>query len=214
MRENPNFLNNVIWSDECKFTNSGIFNRHNEHVWSIENPRAYQERRPQMRFGLNVWVGLLGDTIIGPYIYEENLNADRYLNFLTTFLSDYIDNNICLNRLNDLWFQQDGAPPHNARRIGECLSQMFPNKVISNNGDVRWPARSPDLSPLDYFLWGTMKNHIYKTIPADINELHGNIVNTLTHKIRRRDVRRAILNIRKRIELCLEVEGETFEHLL
>ncbi|GLV45962.1 hypothetical protein CBL_20668, partial [Carabus blaptoides fortunei] len=58
LRENPNFLNNVIWTDECKFTNSGLFNRNNEHIWSIENPRQHKERRPQVRFGLNVWVGL------------------------------------------------------------------------------------------------------------------------------------------------------------
>lgn len=214
LEQNPNFLRNVIFTDECKFTNMGIFNRHNEHIWSIENPREHQERRPQIRFGVNVWVGLLDDTIIGPYIYEENLNADRYYNFLRTFLTEYVDNNICLNRLNTVWFQQDGAPPHNARRVGECLSEMFPGKVISNNGDILWPARSPDLSPLDYYLWGTMKDLIHKTVPTDIDELRRTIITTFRTKIRRRDISRAIQNLRKRVELCLEVEGGVFEHLL
>lgn len=214
LNQNPNFLNNVIFTDECKFTSSGIFNRHNEHIWSIENPREHQERRPQIRFGLNVWVGLLGGTIIGPYIYEENLTADRYLHFLRTFLEDYIDNNICLNRMQNVWFQQDGAPPHNARRVADHLSTMFPQKVISNNGDVRWPARSPDLSPLDYFLWGTVKDQIYKTVPTDIDELRRNIITILRNKIRRGDILRAIRNLQKRVALCLEVEGEPFEHLL
>lgn len=214
IQENPNFLNNVMWSDECKFTNAAMFNRHNERYWSIENPHQFQERRPQIRFSLNVWVGLLGDTIIGPYIYEETLNADRYLNFLRTFLTDFIDDNVPLHRLNAIWFQQDGAPPHNARKVGECLSEMFPNHVIANNGDVLWPARSPDMSPLDYFLWGTMKNNIYKTLPADLDELRQRIVTTLRHKIRRRDVSRAIANLRKRVALCLELGGGQFEHML
>lgn len=213
IRENPDFHRNVIWSDESKFTNSGMFNRHNEHVWSIENPRVNQERRPQIRFGLNVWVGLLGGTVIGPYIYEDNLTTERYVDFIRTFLTDYIDNNINLNRLRDLWFQQDGAPPHNARRVTEYLSEMFPNRVIANSGDVRWPARSPDLSPLDYFLWGTMKNKVYKTVPVDINDLRQNIIDSL-RQIRRRSIERAIANVRKRVELCIMVEGGQFEQLL
>lgn len=190
-----------------------MFNRHNEHYWSVENPHQLQERRPQIRFGLNVWVGFLGDTVIGPFIYEENLNADRYLNFLRTFLTDFMDN-IALQRLNAIWFQQDGAPPHNARRVRDYLAEMFPNRVIGNNGDIHWPARSPDLSPLDYYLWGTIKNKIYKTLPADVNELRERIITSLRHDIRKRDVSRAIGNLRKRAALCLEVEGGQFEHLL
>lgn len=192
----------------------GMFNRHNEHIWSIENPHVHQERRPQVRFGLNVWVGVWENKTIGPYIYEETLNSDRYLHFLRTFLTDYVDNSISLNRLNTIWFQQDGAPPHNANRVGEYLSEMFPGKVISNNGDIRWPARSPDLSPLDYYLWGTMKDSIYKTTPHNMNELREAIITTLRSKIRRRDISRAVNNMRKRMELCLEVEGGVFEHLL
>jgi hypothetical protein len=26
---------------------------------------------------------------------------------------------------------------------------------------VAWPARSPDLNPLDFFLWGCMKSRVY-----------------------------------------------------
>ena len=34
-----------------------------------------------------------------------------------------------------------------------------------------WPARSPDLSPLDYFLWGYVKEDVFKRQPADIEIL-------------------------------------------
>ncbi|GFV88973.1 hypothetical protein TNCV_4911751 [Trichonephila clavipes] len=30
-------------------------------------------------------------------------------------------------------------------------------------GPVAWPPRSPDLSPLDFFLWGAMKGLVYDT---------------------------------------------------
>ena len=35
------FLKNIVWTDECTFTNLGLFNRHNEHYWAQENPRIH-----------------------------------------------------------------------------------------------------------------------------------------------------------------------------
>lgn len=206
------FLNKIIWTDECKFTNCGMFNRHNEHYWAIENPRQFREARPQIRFGLNVWAGIVGDTIIGPYIFEETLNAARYEQFLRTQLLNYLED-LPLARLRELWWQQDGAPPHNAREVVNILNNYFPNKWIGNNGFVRWPARSPDMSVLDYFLWGVLKGRIYKTRSANIEELRNNIINAF-RGIRRRDIARAVSGLRKRAELCLETNGAQFEHLL
>ncbi|KAJ4433250.1 hypothetical protein ANN_15509 [Periplaneta americana] len=34
---------------------------------------------------------------------------------------------------------------------------------MGRGGTIAWPARSPDLAPLDYFLWGHMKRLIYET---------------------------------------------------
>ncbi|KAG8284841.1 hypothetical protein J6590_093760, partial [Homalodisca vitripennis] len=38
---------------------------------------------------------------------------------------------------------------------------------------VVWPSRSPDLSPLDFFLWGAIKDKVYRTpltTPEDMRE--------------------------------------------
>ncbi|KZC14193.1 hypothetical protein WN55_06624, partial [Dufourea novaeangliae] len=32
-------------------------------------------------------------------------------------------------------------------------------------GPMLWPARSPDLTPLDFFVWGTLKDKVYKEVP-------------------------------------------------
>ena len=55
---------------------------------------------------------------------------------------------------SQVWFQQDGASPHTTRGVLDRLHSLFPGKVLSKGGTVPWPPRSPDLSPLDYFLWG------------------------------------------------------------
>ena len=34
---------------------------------------------------------------------------------------------------------------------------------MCRSGLIVWPAHSPDLAPLDYFLWGHMKSLVYET---------------------------------------------------
>ena len=37
----------------------------------------------------------------------------------------------------------------------------YPNRWIGRRGPVPCQAWSPDLTPLDYFLWGSMKNMVF-----------------------------------------------------
>ena len=39
----------------------------NEHIWSIENPEGNRQGRPQVRFDINVWAGILKNIILGPF---------------------------------------------------------------------------------------------------------------------------------------------------
>lgn len=59
-RENRQFTQNVVWTDETYFSNCGIFNRRNTHHWALENPEIRAGRRLQTRFGFNVWCGIYG----------------------------------------------------------------------------------------------------------------------------------------------------------
>ncbi|KAJ8870333.1 hypothetical protein PR048_029354 [Dryococelus australis] len=42
--------------------------------------------------------------------------------------------------------------------------------------EVRWPIRSPDLKPLDFFPWGTLKDRVHKTIPTTPEDMQERIV--------------------------------------
>ena len=33
----------------------------------------------------------------------------------------------------------------------------------NKDGSVRWPSRSPDLTPMNFFLWGEIKRLVYET---------------------------------------------------
>ena len=53
--------------------------------------------------------------------------------------------------------QQDDAPPHYGREVKDFLNRNYPNR----QGPIAWPPRSPDLTPLDFYLWGHMKSLVY-----------------------------------------------------
>jgi hypothetical protein len=68
LERNDNFLEKVLWTDEALFTRDGVFNRHNEHYYALENPHVFFEASHQHRFSLNVWAGIVGNHLIGPHI--------------------------------------------------------------------------------------------------------------------------------------------------
>ena len=58
---------------------------------------------------------------------------------------------------------QDGAPSHIARQVTALLRAHFRDgHVISRGFPAAWPPRSPDLNPCDFWLWGFLKDHVYR----------------------------------------------------
>lgn len=207
----PLFLKNVLFSDEATFLLSGHVNRQTCRYWATENPHWMQEHHTQYPKKVNVWAGIIDNRIIGPYFFEENLTGPRYLDFLQNFLLPEL-NRLFPNR-NDLWLQQDGAPPHYAVLVRNYLDNVFANRWIGRRGSIEWPPRSPDLTPLDFFLWGYLKSKVYLNRPQNINELKERIrieVAQITPEV--------IENVREefaaRLSHCILAEGKQFEHLL
>lgn len=62
-----------------------------------------------------------------------------------------------MNRFS--WFQQEGAPPHYLWCDLEFLDITFPNCWIGRGEANEWPARSPNLIPLDDFFMELLKKH-------------------------------------------------------
>jgi hypothetical protein len=60
-----------------------------------------------------VWYGLIGEVLVGPYFYDGTLTGKRYLDFLVNQLQLLLENVPLATRKN-MYFQQDGAPAHNA----------------------------------------------------------------------------------------------------
>lgn len=50
----------------------------------------------------------------------------------------------------------------------EVLSAMFPGRWIGMGDSVLWLPRSTDLTLLDFFFWGYIKNYIYMGTIQDL----------------------------------------------
>ena len=72
-------------------------------------------------------------------------------------------------------FQQDGAPPHWGSHVGRFMDATFPNRWIGRDGPTPWPPRSPDITSLDFFLWGHVKDRVFSTPVPDITNLKARI---------------------------------------
>jgi hypothetical protein len=208
----PNFVNNILFTDESLFSREGTFNCHNYHIWAEENPHAKHVGRFQHRFTINLWAGILGDSIVGPFEFPARLNAQHYMNFLEQDLPELLEDVPLQHFLNE-WFQHDGAPVHFSRQVRQILDRRYQNSWIGRGGPVNWPARSPDLTPLDYFLWGHLKNYIYREPVNNLEELNDRIHEALA-AVTPNMIRLARENLIKRARLCLDMEGGHFEHLL
>ena len=76
-------------------------------------------------------------------------------------------------------FPQDGAPPHWSLIVRDILNETFPNRWIGRNGPTPWSPRSPDITPLDFFLWGYVKDRVCRTPVRDVKTLQSRIIEVL-----------------------------------
>lgn len=94
---------------------------------------------------------------------------------------------------------------------------MFGEQWIGRFGPVRWPPRSPDLTPMDFFLWGYVKGEVYATDVSTVEELRNRII-VAFEKLKTLTANSDIIprlknNIRRRYNLCINANGGHFEHL-
>lgn len=212
----PNFLSNILFTDEATFTRQGMFNSRNMHFWAEENPRATMETHFQHTFKINVWAATLGNSFIGYHIFPGNLNGNMYYNFLDNILHDILED-IPLQIRRNMFFMHDGATPHYTRICRRWLHEHFPDRWIGRGADapIHWPARSCDLNPMDFTVWSYLKSKVYNTPINTVNELRDKIEQVFTDLQNDPVTLNGLMrSLNKRIRLCIQQNGGHFEQLL
>ncbi|GFX97103.1 DUF4817 domain-containing protein [Trichonephila clavipes] len=144
-----NFAASALFTDEATFSLEGVMNFHNLHTWADENTHAIRPHGAQRKCSINVWAGIVGDCLLGPYILPERLNGSVYITFLQEVLPEML-NDVPMTIRQRIRFQHDGAPAHFSIDVRAHLQAIFPGGWIGRGGLIAWPARSPDLSHLDF----------------------------------------------------------------
>lgn len=76
----PNFLPNIIWTDESNFSNNGMMNRKNNHFWSKENPHIVVEGQNCITlFSINYRCGILNNRMLAFHLYPSTLTGAQFL---------------------------------------------------------------------------------------------------------------------------------------
>jgi len=93
------------------------------------------------------------------------------------------------------------------------LREMFPGRLISLRGDMEWPARSPDLSPCDVFLWGYLKEKVFKHHPRSLEDLKERIQQEID-SIPPELTQRVMKNFRERLHQCVANDSRHISDLI
>jgi len=84
---------------------------------------------------------------------DDRMTGQNYLDFLQNELPKQLEDAPLATRIA-MYFQHDGAPSHYTWHVMQHLNSTFPNRWIGRGSTINWPPRSPDLTPLDFCLWG------------------------------------------------------------
>lgn len=216
LEKSASFPGCIWFSDEAHFYLNNAVNKQNFRFWGTDKPNMYAEK-PLHGEKVTVWAALSSSGIIGPFFFQDSehntvtVNSERYLRLLKTKFLPALTRKE--RNLNSVWFQQDGATPHTAGNVIEWLNTTFGDRYISYRTQYVWPPHSPDLNPLDFFLWGYLKDRVYSPTPENTDMLKSAIRREM-QKISEETLRAVIANFRRRMTLVIEERGRHLEHML
>jgi len=174
MLNDDGVISTLLMTDEAHFHLSRYANKQNYRYSAPENPQELHQCPLKAKDYLS-GVGSHLLEFLALNFFEDNegaavtVTSERYVAMLRNFCEPEL--RLRVIDLSSIWFQQDGATAHTERASISVLRERFPQHVISRGGDVPWPARSPDLSACDYFLWGYLKSGVFISEPRTIAEL-------------------------------------------
>lgn len=156
LRADPGLAGNLFFSDEAHFSLHGSVNRHNFRYWAPNNPQWVGEI-PLHSPKVTVWLGIGVSGIVGPFFWEPDPLFPKEKGITSRWYKAMLENQAIpalqqFENHGETIFMLDGAPPHYGKKVRELLETTFPNRWIGRGGPIGWPARSPDLTWLDFFV--------------------------------------------------------------
>ena len=119
-------------------------------------------------------------------------------------LNEFLFTKIKEEDIGNILFQQDGAT---------CHVSGSEDRIISCRADVVWPRRSCDLTPLDYYLWGAVKDKCYADKPETIDTSKENIREAIV-EIQLHTIDNVLKNWTDRVGYCMASRGSHLNEII
>ena len=202
--EEPNML--WFFSNEKNFDLDQKVNRRNDR-WLCSDPQEVPTAM-HTKFPSNVMVlGVISNErhVMPPHFFEQGhrVNAAAYIDILASVVLPWIES---VAQGRPYVFQQDSAPAHTAHTTQEWLSDHFHDHVTPN----MWPPSSPDLNPMDFYVWGVVERQTNRHPHPNRDLLKSAISQEMKHMFQEHVIR-ACSRFRGRLEAVIEAEGGFIE---
>ena len=139
----------------------------------------------------------------------QRLNAENYVTVTDDVFKADCEEIFGRAGVADFAFQQDGASAHTSKLSQKFREGNFPAFIPKG----QWPPNSPDMSPLDYFMWAEMQRRVDQKQPASLTTLKLAIRQSAA-EVPLATAQRAIDGFYKRCKLAIEAGGKPFKHML
>lgn len=203
----------IVFTDEKDFTLEVARNRQNDRVYGarkkdIPVARLYHESsRFSKKIMVSAGVSWSGKTDI--YFIDTKttkVDSERYIKLLDEGL---LPDCRKLYPNDDFIFQQDGATSHTSRATQSYLEHSTPTFIKKDE----WPPQSPDCNPMDYSIWDSLSEKVYRGRNTPFTE--DALKETIKRKwreITRTEVQKTIFSWKKRLHAVYEESGGHIDH--
>jgi inhibitor of nuclear factor kappa-B kinase subunit alpha len=211
-RFNDRTVQRIFFTDEKLFTVSPVIVPQNDRVYSTALVKRHVRHRSlvvkQSHFSPSVMVAvgisMKGKSRIIFVPHGQSISADYYCDHMLSngFLPD-------CQRIFGNWnytFQQDSASSHRAQRTITFLRQNVPDLISPDE----WPPKSPDLNPVDYFVWGVLQKEVYSVPIRDLQHLKERILQRW-NALPQQQIDSAIRAWRNRLQICVRENGAAID---
>lgn len=200
----------IVFSDEKNFTVDAHVNRMNDRyigkdVKSTPSEITFAGRSKFPAKAMMLGIVCSDGMALPPFWVDGSMNVKKYKNLLVYHIIPTL--NSMYGEGNWIWTQA-GAPCHTAKAIQSYLDNKLGSRGFWSK--ALWPPNSPNLNPLDFFVWQHVETKASATPHKSVSALKA-AVTTAWMKMSEEDVQKACGSFRHRVEACIGAEDGVFE---